>query len=103
YIRLVDACRPLAVPANAGASCEVKVELHTQRVAKQALATLLATSQPGVTTRYPHVREMLMQGDTVRSLSPLRLWLYLRANEGARISGIAALVREEDRKGHLLA
>lgn len=46
---------------------------------------------------------VLMQADTVRSLAPLRLWLYLRANEGARISGIVALVREKDRKGCLLA
>jgi len=30
-------------------------------------------SQPGVTTRYPHLREMLMRGDTVRPLAPLPL------------------------------
>jgi hypothetical protein len=103
YIRLVDGCRPLALPANAGKSCQINVELHPQRAAKQALTTLLATSQPGVTTRYPHLREMLMRGDTVRPLAPLRLWLYLRANEGARISGIVTLVREKDCKGYLLA
>jgi hypothetical protein len=103
YIRLVDACRPLAVPANAGQACAVKAELHPQRAAKQALTTLLATSQPGVTARYPHLREMLLRGDTVRALAPLRLWLYLRANPGARISGIAILGREEDRRAHLVS
>lgn len=103
YIRLVDVCRPAAVLASAGKSCEITVELHPQRAVKQALTTLLATSQPGVTTRYPHVREMLMRGDVVRSLAPLRLWLYLRANQGARVSGVVAVVMERDRKGHVLA
>jgi hypothetical protein len=103
YIRLVDAARPLAVPANAGTFCEISVELHPQRAAKQALTTLLATSQPGVTTRYPHLREMIMRGDTVRPLAPLTLWLYLPVNPGARISGVVALALEKDRKGHLLA
>jgi hypothetical protein len=90
------------VPANAGKSCEISVELHPQRAAKQALTTLLATSQPGVTTRYPHLCEMLLSGDTIRPLAPLSLWLYLPVNRGARISGIVAVALEKDRKGHLL-
>jgi hypothetical protein len=103
YIRLVDACRPFAIPTNAGKVCEITVELHPQRVAKQALTTLLATSQQGVTTRYPHLREMLLRGDTVRPLAPMRLSLYLSANKGARMSGVALTLRERDRKGYLLA
>jgi hypothetical protein len=103
YIRLVDACRPSAIPANAGNACEITVELHPQRAAKQALTTLLATSQQGVTTRYPHLREMLARGDTVRPLAPLRLSLYLSANKGARMSGIAITAQERARKVYRLA
>jgi hypothetical protein len=103
YIRLVEACRPFAIPANVSKVCEITVELHPQRAAKQALTTLLATSQQGVTTRYPHVREMLLRGDTVRPLAPLRLSLYLSANKGARMSGVAVALQEQVGKGYLLA
>lgn len=104
YIRLAEACRPAAVPENAGRICEVTVPVvHQQRVAKQALTSVLATSQAGVVVRYPHLRGLLLDAEATRRLAPLRLWLYLRANPGGRTSGVASSINIESRVGRVFA
>jgi hypothetical protein len=72
-------------------------------VAKQALTSILATSQAGVTARYPHLREMILDAELVRPLAPLRLWFYLRANDGGRSSGVASSIKIEAGRGCVLA
>ena len=100
----MDACKPLAVPNNAGKVCEVNVPvLHPQRVAKQALTSVLATSEAGVTARYPHLRELLLDAEATRPLAPLRLWLYLQATPGGRSSGVVASIMTATGVGRVLA
>ena len=85
-------------------ACEVRVPvLHSQRVAKQALTSILATSQAGVTARYPHLREMILNAEVARPLAPLRLWFYLRSNPGGRSSGVASSINTETGRGRVLA
>jgi hypothetical protein len=104
YIRLVNASKAVAIPQNAGNAREVRVPvLHPQRVAKQALTSILATAQAGVTARYPHLREMIVNAEAARRVEPLRLWLYLRANPGGRSSGVASSVNIETGLGRVLA
>jgi hypothetical protein len=104
YIRLVNASKAVAIPQNVGTACQVRVPLlHPQRAAKQALTSILATSQAGVTGRYPHLREMILNAEAVRPLAPLRLWFYLRSNPGGRSSGVASSINIQTGRGRLLA
>lgn len=102
YVRLVRRCSPLAVPANVGRVVDVTIS-RPQRVAKQALTTLLATMQSGVTVRFPHLRQLLAEADARGAISPLRLGLFLRANAGGRPTGIVGKMDRERRAGRLVA
>lgn len=98
YVRLVNVSGPFATFENIGKTCEVAVTAHPQRIAKQALTTILATSDAGITERFPHVRKLLMNAEHRESLSPLRLGLFLRANGQtrgalARSTGLQGSVR----------
>lgn len=102
YVRLVRACQKIAAAKNAGRICEVEV-LNPQRVAKQAITSIVATSQPGLTARYPDLRTLLLDREDRRRIAPLRLWLYLRANPGGVSTGLATGIDLEQRRGHLVA
>jgi len=103
YIRLVKHCEPFATLANVGAVCDIQVAIHPQRVAKQALTTLLATSQPGVAARFPHIRRLLLDAEERGSLAPLRLGLFVRANGGGRPTAITLKLNLERRAARLIA
>jgi len=79
YIRLVRRCQPLALPDNVGRALDVTVS-HPQRVAKQALTTLVATMQSGVTARFPNLRQLLVEAEARGAITPLLLGLFVRAN-----------------------
>lgn len=102
YIGLVRATGKLARPKMAGKVCDVAV-LNPQRVAKQALVSIVATSQPGLTTRYPHIRALLCGREVRGPITPLRLWLYLKANPGGVATGLATGIDIDRGRGHLLA
>jgi hypothetical protein len=93
----------LARPENAGKTCTVEIDLHPQRVAKQALTSILAASQPGLTIRYPLLRELLTAKEQARPIHPIRLWLYLRANSGMRRTGLGVALNVSPPAGQLLA
>lgn len=103
YIKFARHCGALARPENAGKVCHLQLSFHLQRVAKQALVSLVSTSQPGLAARYPDLRALLLGKEDRRSLAPIQLWLYLRANPGARFTGITIALDLEGRKGHLVA
>jgi hypothetical protein len=103
YVRLAQFCQGMATPENAGKLCEVRLEIHRQRVAKQALTTLVATSQPGITGYYSHLRRLLCDAEARGALRPLRLWMFLRANWGARVTGMSTTVSYDRRRGYHLA
>jgi len=102
YVRLVRAAVKLAAPRTAGAAYDVAV-LNPQRVAKQALVSIVATSQPGLTTRYPHIRTLLCEKEARGSIAPLRLWLYLKATPGGVATGLATGLDIDRGLGNLLA
>jgi len=101
YIKFARYCREFAQPENVGKLCRLELSLHRQRIAKQALLSLVATSQPGLTARYPDLRTLLLGKEDRQPIAPIRLWLYLRANPGAVFTGITIAFELERRKGNL--
>ncbi len=102
YVALVRACESLALPDAAGSLATVGV-INRPLVAKQALVSLIATSQPGLTTKYPSLRQLLMRSVARGSLAPWRLWCHLMANQVAMYTGIAVTVDRQRRAGGLVA
>ena len=92
----------IATAKAAGTACEVSV-LNPQRVAKQALVSIVATSQPGLTAKYPHLRAFLQRKEARAPLAPCRLWLYLKANQGGVSTGLATALDIDRGQGHLVA
>ncbi len=103
YVTLAKYCARFAQPANAGKLCDVCLTVHPLRVLKQALTTIVATPQPGLTERYPHLRAILINPEKVSSLSPLRLSLFLVASPVSRSSGVASVMTAETGRGRLIA
>jgi hypothetical protein len=93
----------MAVPANAGHICRLELSVHRQRVVKQALTSLVATCQPGLTARYPYLRTLVLGKEDQRPIAPIRLWLYLRANPGGVRTGLMIAMSPERRTAHLVA
>ncbi len=102
YVTFVQACRPLAIPSNAGRLCQLRVA-RRPLVAKQALTSLVATSQPGLTTRYPVLRELLLNRSARGPIYPLRLWCYQMANRAGMYTGVTASINVLRMKGRLIA
>jgi len=102
YVTFVQACRPAAMPANAGHLCQVRVG-RRPLVAKQALTSFVATSQPGLTARYPALRELLLNRAAREPIRPLKLWCYLMANRVGMYTGVTASINVARMKGHLIA
>jgi hypothetical protein len=102
YVRLVRTARKLAKAKAAGTTCAVDV-LNPQRVAKQALVSIIATSQPGLTARYPHLRTLLCDREATGPIDPIRVWLYLKADPSATTTGLTAGLDIDRGRGHLVA
>ena len=103
YVTFAKYCESLAIPQNAGHLCDVRLRVRPQRLLKQALVSLLAVSQPGLTVKHPHLRDLITRKEAIAALSPCHLWLYLRANQGARSSGLGFRLEFSSRIGQLLA
>ena len=98
YLRFLRYCSKKALPGNAGALCSLSLQIYPQRLVKQALASLIATCQAGLTWKYPHLRQLLKERELKLSLEPLHLWLYLMADRRARTTGLAAKIDLKDRR-----
>ncbi len=103
YVRFAAHGGQFAKPENSGRPCQLSVEVHPQRVLKQALTSLLAVSQPGLTTKYPHLRDLVVGKEAKTALAPGHLWLYLMANRGSRSSGLGFSINYDRKKGQLIA
>ena len=103
YVKFSGHCEQFAKPENVGQPCTIQIEVHPQRVLKQALTSLLAVSQPGLTTKFPHLRDLVVGKEVKATLAPVRLWLYLRANQGGRSSGLGFWMNYDRKKGQLIA
>ena len=99
YVKFSGHCGQFAKPENVGQPCTIHIEVHPQRVLKQALTSLLAVSQPGLTTKFPHLRDLVVGKEVKAPLAPVRLWLYLRANPGGRSSGLGFWMSYDRKKG----
>lgn len=103
YLKFARQCHAFAKPENAGKLCQLKVPVYLQRVVKQVLVFLVATSQSGLTARYPDLRSLLLGKKDSRPLIPIQTWLYLKANPGGCYTGLTVALDLERRKGHLVA
>ena len=104
YMAFEKACRPLARPETAGTLCSVTVA-RRPLVAKQVLTWILATSQPGLALKYPHLAGLVKRTGTRGPTAPLRLWCHLVANRPDIIwySGIVPKLVTQRRQGHFVA
>jgi hypothetical protein len=100
YVAFSEACEPVALPETAGTRCRIDV-VNRPLIAKQALVSLIATSQPGLTARYPHLRALLASASATGTLAPLRLWCHLMANKRGWSTGLGFTINREQRAGHL--
>ncbi len=103
YVKFSVHCERFAKPESAGKFMQVCVEVQPQRVLKQALTSLLAVSQPGLTTKHSHLKDLVVGKETKAALAPVHLWLYLRANQGGRSSGLGFWVNYQKKLGQLVA
>ncbi len=104
YLAFEAACRPQARPETAGTLCSVTVA-QRPLVAKQVLTWVLATSQPGLAAKYPHLSNLVKRTSSRGSIAPLRLWCHLVANRPGITwySGIVPKLMTERRQGHFVA
>lgn len=103
YVTFAKHCESLAIPQSAGHLCDVRLRIRPQRLLKQALVSLLAVSQPGLTVKHPHLLDLITRKEAIAALSPCPLWLYLRVNRGSRSSGLGFRLEFSSRTGQLLA
>ncbi len=103
YIRLARHCAKLAREESAGSVCGVDLEVHPQRVLKQALTSIVATSQRGLTARYPELRRLLTEREALGPIAPIRVWMYLPANRVTRRTGLTVWVDQNHGIGHIRA
>ena len=89
YVKLARACYKIAQESNANQHVEVKVNTYPVRILKQALVHLVASSQPGLTEKYPLLREFLINKENSLEDVPFRMGLYARVNKGSRSTGVA--------------
>ncbi len=104
YLIFAEQCRPQARAETAGTFCSIPVTTQLRLVAKQALTWLVATSQPGVTERFQHLRALLKSSPARGPLAPLRLWAHLVANPGVTwYTGIVGAFNVEQKRSRLVA
>jgi len=89
YVRLVRACSKYANTNNAGQRVKVKCSTYPLRIVKQALIHVVSSSQSGVTEVVPILREFLKNKEQRIEKAPFRIGLYIRANTGARYTGLS--------------
>lgn len=101
FVAFSKACEPQARPATARTVCCIQVA-NRSLVAKQALVSLIATTQPGLTTRHLHLRTLLGSTKATGPLAPLRLWVHLMANNDVRwYTGLGFHIDRIRRTGYL--
>ncbi len=65
------------------------------RILKQALVHLVGCSQSGLSHQRPEIKDLLLNREKTLESVPFRIGLYIRANKGARSSGLACGVNLE--------
>lgn len=74
-------------------------------VIKQALTTVLATCQPGLSTRYPELKRLLKDRDATEPRGPLRIFTFLVASTRcpSRFTGLSWSIDMPTGRGWLWA
>ena len=102
YVRFVKVCAPFALEANANKIIELDVDIYPARVVKQALIHILSTSQSGVGLKFANLKEAILIKDSVLTINPIRIGLFLRVNKGGRHAGVAISVNIEKEEARLI-
>lgn len=106
YVKFTRAARAVARPEFADELVSIPGAFHRQRIAKQALVSIVAMSQAGLTNRYPDLRTSLVSRDDRRPLvAPMRLWLFVKVNTHplAMYTGIMQAIEIARHRGYLVA
>ena len=89
YVKLARACSKYSNTNTAGQKVDVKCSTYPFRIVKQALIHVVSSSQSGLTECVPILREFLKNKEQRIENPPFRIGLYIRANTGARYTGLA--------------
>lgn len=82
YVIFNEACRPLASKLTMGLWHTVECRCRIARVAREALVLLVASSQPGLTDKYPALRDLILKPDARELPVGLRLGVNIVATPG---------------------
>lgn len=103
YVKFVRACAPFAQAENAYKSINLSTNIFPTRVAKQALAHLVATCQPGLSIKFDGLREIILNKEKSLDISPLKIGMFIKLNKGGRQSGVTIFVDTIREKARLIA
>lgn len=95
YINFVRACAKESILKNANQNVRVKVCSYSQRIIKQGLVHLLSISQSGIVQRFPEMADLLLDREKRGVIDTFKIGIYIRANKGARSTGLAFAVNFE--------
>lgn len=68
--------------------------VYPLRIAKQALAYFCSICGPSFTKTHSSIRKLILDRNAYFNPYPLKLFLYIRATKGARMSGITGVISE---------
>jgi len=105
YVGWIKMLRRHAQPFNAGKVVSVPLPQRQDLVVKQALTTILATCQAGLSDRFPQLRRLLTNRDSAEPLEPVVFSAFLVASPRchSRVIGISYAIDVATREGWLWA
>jgi len=95
YVKLSKASSKYANENFAGKQIGLRCSTYPLRIVKQALIHVVSSSQSGLTEYLPVLRGFLKNKEQSLEKAPFRVGLYVRANTGARHSGLAFVAHGE--------
>lgn len=103
YVSFVGQCAPFAKTENGGKHGSISITIYPSRVIKQALTIFCASCSNGLSETNPIMRKMILSRDFAGSLDLLRVWLYLRAHEGGRATGVSGVLNVNTSTNQVIA
>ncbi len=103
YVKLARASSKYAHEDFAGKQVTLKCFTYPLRIVKQALIHIVSSSQSGLTEHVTVLRDFLKNKEQKLQNAPFRVGLYVRANRGARYSGLATIAKYQEERVEVLS
>lgn len=103
YVKFVRICSRFAKENNACKTVDINAHIYPARLFRQALTHICATCQPGLSLRYPNLKEIILNKEKSLAINPLKIGLFIRVNRGGRHSGISIFVNTVEETSRLIA